>query len=473
LWKGHEPERRYDRFMKLNFTGLWGWSGKVARGPFVLWAVLLFAFKYNIDRLFLKLVFGRDWSLFSYVEKPIPWLGLPPMERPGEYAMLLGLALPFLWLGIALCIKRLRSASLPLWLAVLFVVPVVKWILFLALTLVPERGTSDEGAERQCHGLGPWFPKSAFGSATLAVALSTLLALGATALGTLALQEYGWGLFVGVPFCLGFFAALIHGARYRRTLSESMLVATLSVAVAGAALVIVAIEGLVCILMAAPLALALAAVGALAGHVVQSSRRRELPPQVYCVPLLAIPFMLWTEHWSPQTPPLREVTTAVEINASPQMVWQQVVSFSELPPPKEMLFRLGIAYPIRAEIQGQGPGAVRNCVFSTGPFVEPIEIWDEPRLLRFSVTKNPEPMQEWTPYRDLHPAHLNGFLVSRHGQFLLRSLPGGRTRLEGTTWYCHSMWPTSYWQLWSDQIIHVIHRRVLTHVRQLAEEKTP
>jgi len=34
------------------------------------------------------------------------------------------------------------------------------------------------------------------------------------------------------------------------------------------------------------------------------------------------------------------------------------------------------------------------------------------------------------------------------------------------------MWPTSYWQLWSDQIIHAIHRRVLTHVKQLAEEKT-
>jgi hypothetical protein len=31
------------------------------------------------------------------------------------------------------------------------------------------------------------------------------------------------------------------------------------------------------------------------------------------------------------------------------------------------------------------------------------------------------------------------------------------------------MWPADYWALWSDAIIHRIHRRVLDHVRALAE----
>ena len=51
--------------------------------------------------------------------------------------------------------------------------------------------------------------------------------------------------------------------------------------------------------------------------------------------------------------------------------------------PDEWLFQTGLAYPVRAEIQGRGVGRVRTCEFSTGPFVEPIEVWDEPRLLRF------------------------------------------------------------------------------------------
>ncbi len=134
-------------------------------------------------------------------------------------------------------------------------------------------------------------------------------------------------------------------------------------------------------------------------------------------------------------------------------------------------FRAGIAYPIRAEIIGSGVGAERHCVFSTGAFVEPIQVWDEPRRLKFSVTENPPPMQEWTPYTHIDPPHLHGFLMSNGGQFLLTPLPNGGTRLEGTTWYQHGLWPAAYWRVWSDEIIHRIHLRVLTHIRDEAEKR--
>ena len=78
-------------------------------------------------------------------------------------------------------------------------------------------------------------------------------------------------------------------------------------------------------------------------------------------------------------------------------------------------------------------------------------------------------MEEWTPYEEVHPPHLVGFLASNGGQFLLERLPRGRTRLEGTTWYRHSLWPAPYWRLWSDVIIHKIHLRVLRHIERLSE----
>jgi hypothetical protein len=270
---------------------------------------------------------------------------------------------------------------------------------------------------------------------------------------------------------MGFLATIVHGTRQRRTLRESLVVALFAVTIAGATLLVVALEGIICILMAAPLAVALAAIGAVAGHAVQASRWRSTPPHVYCVPILALPLMLVADHFRMEPPPLLKVETVIVVNAPAERVWQNVVLFTELPPPSEALFRLGIAYPVRAEIQGSGVGAVRHCVFSTGPFVEPIAVWDAPRLLSFSVTQNPAPMQEWTPYHEIHPPHLNGFLVSRQGQFLLTPLPDGRTRLEGTTWYYHNLWPAAYWQLWSDHIIHTIHGRVLAHVKQLSENK--
>jgi hypothetical protein len=44
-------------------------------------------------------------------------------------------------------------------------------------------------------------------------------------------------------------------------------------------------------------------------------------------------------------------------------------------------------------------------------------------------------------------------------------LSGGRTRLEGSTWYEIEMAPEAYWQLWSDFLIHRIHNRVLDHIK--------
>jgi hypothetical protein len=78
-------------------------------------------------------------------------------------------------------------------------------------------------------------------------------------------------------------------------------------------------------------------------------------------------------------------------------------------------------------------------------------------------------MQEWTPYDQVHPPHLDGFLESVSGQFRLVELPAGGTRLEGTTWYRHSLWPAAYWQLWSDELIHRIHMRVLKHIKRESE----
>ena len=111
---------------------------------------------------------------------------------------------------------------------------------------------------------------------------------------------------------------------------------------------------------------------------------------------------------------------------------------------------------------------MRHCVFSAGPFVEPIEVWDEPRRLAFRVTEQPAPMEELSPFH-IHPPHLDNFLVSRRGEFRLDRRPDGRTRLEGTTWYTNRMWPADYRGAWSDAIIHRIHRRVLEHVRDTAE----
>jgi hypothetical protein len=143
--------------------------------------------------------------------------------------------------------------------------------------------------------------------------------------------------------------------------------------------------------------------------------------------------------------------------------------FPPLPAPSELVFRLGIAYPTKAEIIGQGVGATRYCVFSTGTFVEPITHWEPGRRLSFDVVTQPRPLQEWSPYADVMPPHLDGYFRSRRGEFRLIALPNGRTRLEGSTWYEMRLYPEEYWVLFGDAFVHRIHERVLAHIKREAE----
>ena len=64
---------------------------------------------------------------------------------------------------------------------------------------------------------------------------------------------------------------------------------------------------------------------------------------------------------------------------------------------------------------------------------------------------------------------IDDFLRSKRGEFRLIPLPGGRTRLEGSTWYELDMGPSVYWKVFADALIHAIHERVLEHIASEAE----
>lgn len=274
----------------------------------------------------------------------------------------------------------------------------------------------------------------------------------------------GLTLFALVPLLIGGISAWMLGAK---SASDGACIGVLGILAANALVVGLCLDGFVCVAMALPLTLSLGALGGcLAG---QAAKYQVM--QSRAAMLLLLPPAVFT--WDLHAPiPIYEVHTAVEIAATPAQVWRHVVTFSNLPEARPWYFHTGLAYPLRARIEGSGPGATRYCEFSTGPFVEPIEIWDEARLLRFRVTQNPAPLEEWNPFGPVHPAHLHGYLISKRGQFQLTRLPNGHTQLAGTTWYQHGLFPAFYWRWWSDAIIHRIHLRVLEHVRHLSERRS-
>lgn len=369
--------------------------------------------------------------------------------------------LPFLWIAVTMSVRRAADAGHSPWSGLLMLVPIVNYLVMIALCLEPSApgpqwspGKVEESDQERIK------------SAAMAVGLSIVFGGAMLAFSVYVLGEYGASLFVGTPLLMGAIASYLYNRPYSRSTGASVLVGTISVSAALGVMLLFALEGMICVMMAAPLVVPLGPLGALIGKSIADAGRQERGEFVAVV--LVLPLLAVGESLLMQSPEYVILTT-VEVNAPPEAVWNNVVQFPDLPETKPWYFSLGEACPQRARIDGSGIGATRYCEFTTGTFVEPITAWEKPRRLAFDVTQQPEPLFELSPYRDLHPPHLHGYLRSTHGEFLLVPLKDRRTRLEGRTWYKFEMYPQWYWSLWSDLFIHRIHERVLRHIKTISE----
>lgn len=456
-------------------TALFSFRGTVDRLTYVALGAALFALKVPLDFLVAEVCFHRRWSIYNYLSGTQAALiaGATSFD-PIYFNAMLALAFPFIWMGLALTVKRLRSARLPVWLAFLFFMPFVRIFFTLINAVLPSReGTPahPEGVSDALKARWSLVPRSAIGSALGSVLLTGSLGLVLVGFNVYVLGVYGLGLFVGLPFCLGIIATVLHGYHEPRKLRSYIGVSLLAVTFTALSMIAMPMEGALCLVMAFPIWGGCTALGCLVGAAVlqQVRSQRDIAVLTICLSL-AVPALMGAEAAVLPESPVLAVHSEIEVEAPPEAVWPRVIELPALPPPHEWYFHAGVAYPIHATIDGRGPGAVRRCEFSTGAFVEPIHEWDAPRRLAFGVTENPPPLHELSFYDEVHAPHLHGFLTARAGEFRLTPLEGGRTHLEGTTWYQNHMWPAAYWRLWSDWLIHRIHMRVLEHIRNISPD---
>ena len=430
------------------------------RGPYLAWGLGLAAIKYLVE-------FAIIWatSATSYLPQQflLPLLSAKSSATAGCPTWVLGFiffwSYPFLIAALVLTAKRCIDMGQSPWLSLLLLVPFLNLVFIAAFVVWP----SATATQLQPRGAIPVGRKATFVRWTKAILLSQLAEASILIVSVLLLHEYGMAMFFATPLVMGVLSGYTV-SRERLSLSASLWTSLLSLLIGMGLVLVAGVEGAICLAMAAPLLIATTLLGGWFGHVLAFS----VHDKSYTSLAITLPLVLladWT--WDLRQP--RQVLTEIEIDASPEDVWQTVVAFPPLREKPGGLFRWGVAYPIQARIDGSGVGAVRYCEFSTGAFVEPITVWNPPERLAFDVTEQPDPMTELSPYRQIHPPHLEGFLRTERGEFRLVRLPDGRTRLEGRTWYSIDMHPVHYWQVWCDQIIHAIHQRVLQHIKVVAE----
>src|SRR5437016_14521162 len=122
------------RWLRLWF----GFSDPVDRGTYLRHGLGLMALKYAIDALLIWRFAGRIWTLSNYLS---PLLSTrqqllrdaPPWLLP----LLVVIALPFLWIGVSMTMRRAVDAGASPWTALMFFVPLLNFVLMAVLSLVP------------------------------------------------------------------------------------------------------------------------------------------------------------------------------------------------------------------------------------------------------------------------------------------------------------------------------------------------
>lgn len=507
--------------LELKASDLYRFDGTIDRAPYFTLGASLMGIKYLLDMSVSHLIFHRSWSFIDYFAPALSLTatGITPADFR-FYATMFIMSLPFVWAGSVLTIRRLRATQLPLWLVIAFFFPVANLVFFKILTWLPSQKDEQEHdliqqsrlsiEDKQSEGgvfaekqltpaafkkgelsrepqsvvenlragkadsaisqfLDMVIPEDKWYTLIVASALPAPLAVAFLYGAAELLGNYGWSLFIAAPFAVSIIAPILYSYKKKRSHLQCIQAAFLALFFTGLAALLIHIEGIVCLIMATPLIAVVAVIGGSIAYRIQGGGTKSEVPKIAGSLSVLLPLMALWETGSPSTPPTYKVSTSVKVKAAPSDVWYRVVSFPPMEKPTEFMFRAGIAYPTHATITGTGCGAVRHCVFNTGTFVEPITVYDKPRLLRFNVTSQARPMNELSPYGDLHPPHLNGYMMSKQGQFLIGQAAPEGTDLQGTTWYQNRMEPYFYWRFFSDAIIHKIHERVLAHVKTVSE----
>jgi hypothetical protein len=226
-----------------------------------------------------------------------------------------------------------------------------------------------------------------------------------------------------------------------------------------------ALEGLMCIILVAPLAAAVAYLGGLLGRALA---RLTHDPTTPFASVAILPIIFMAEAAIPPQLAI-QASEQIDIAASPTEVWAALTADRPITAPPGLVGRAGLAFAIASHLEGEGVGATRIGQFSTGTARERITVWRPGEELALTVLTQPPAMEEMSPYRRVHAPHVQGYFITDGSRWTLRPLPGGGTRLTISASHQLRIDPIPYWGPIARWAIAQNMQRVLADVRQVAE----
>lgn len=273
---------------------------------------------------------------------------------------------------------------------------------------------------------------------------------------------------LGAPLACSVLASIIADPRGLWPASGHFLMGVVVVTLMIISSALVFGEGLICIVMAAPLLYASSILGsAIAMTLLRVGKGGRFSSLVVLLPLLGLPLETQAT-WPRET---GSVVTVMEINAPPSAVWAHTVAIPAIQPEEHRpSFSHSIAdapRPLDARVEGSGPGAVRHLRWERGVhFRENITVWEQHRRLGWTFAFAPDSI----PTAIEQHIRMDGdYFRLTDGDYVLEPLPGGRTRLTLTTRYWVATPINLYCHWWAQRFFSDFHGAVLEVIRNRAE----
>ena len=438
-------------------------AGKIGRPAYALASLATF-FSQHLIVLAVFQALARPLTIDGWFWV-VPLRSLARLEHVSALILVaaLGYLLLSAWVLAALAFRRAADSGVSEWIAAYAIVPLVQIPVVATLCIFPSRRTAEPvpAADRRTRGDPGWPP------AVQGMIAGMALTLFAVAVGALVFGSYGFGIFFVAPFVIGATAGYLVNRNAEIGEGRTGGLVLGATALGGIALVVAALEGIVCIVLAAPLAFLAAFFGGVMGRAVALRTNRPAGQALSGVVLLPLVFALETVF--PATTRF-DTRQTVSIAAPPEAVWNAIVHMEPIDAPPALPFRLGVAYPLGGEIMGEGVGALRRGVFSTGVALERVAEWAPERKLSLVVLNDVPAMRELSPYRHVHAPHVVGYFQTSEMTFEIQAQENGSTVLVERSSHELKLEPVLYWLPMARWVVHANNARVLAHIRRQAEK---
>ncbi len=340
--------------------------------------------------------------------------------------------------------------------ALLAMVPTVQMAILLILSLMPRFADTSERADSLGAGVARSRRQTLVGLASGMTIIVLAVVVSANTLGA-----YGYGLFVATPFLVGFTTGYAVNHDQQRSVGTTVGLVILAGLLGTLALLMLALEGLMCIILIAPMAAGVAAIGGLIGWAMAVSIHHPGRP---LLSLAALPLLFLFDAAIPPDAPIM-TRESIVVAASPAAVWRALTTDHAIAEPPGAVGLAGLAYPVASHFLGEGMGARRIGSFSTGQASETVTAWQPGRLLAFSGRSHAPAMEEMSPYRRVHAPHVSGYFDTLDTRFTLTPMADGTTRVTLQSRHVLRIDPVTYWGPIAEWAIRQNMQRVLTDLR--------